>query len=178
MNSYSSPSLSFPIISLYPSPEGILLTRIPHRIILTSSAARVSLAAFCTFFPAFEAAALASAAAADAFLETASLAARAAALASRGEAEPAGAAATDPAGERAAAEEEAEAPAPAFGVSAGVDERDERGVNDFLSDSPSFLRLGAGAVGASDIFLVWFGRVGGEEREVVAEGEGKCLKCF
>lgn len=140
----------------------------------------MSLAAFCTFFPAFEAAALASAAAAEAFLETASLAARAAALASRGDADPAGAAAEAAPGERAAAEEEdAEAPAPALGVSAGVDEREERGVNDFFRDSPSFLRLGAGAAGASDI-LCGFWRGGGEEkwRKWWLKGNGKCLECF
>lgn len=127
-------------------------------IFLTSSAARVSWAAFCTFFPALVAAALASAAAAAAFFETASLAARAAALASRGEEEPAGAAAVEEV--RAEADDE-EAEAPALGVvaaerSAGVEARDERGVNDFLRDSPSFLeklRFSSARAAESDIFL-------------------------
>ena len=139
---------------------------------LTSSAARVSLAAFCTFFPALDAAALASAAAALAFFETASLAARAAALASRGEADPAGT-------EGASAEADDDAEAPALGVvaaerSAGVEARDERGVNDFLRDSPSFferVRFSSvrAAAAESAIFFFCFWRESGYG-EVVAEG--------
>lgn len=99
----------------------------------------MSLAAFCTFFPALEAAAFASAAAVAAFFDTASFAARAAVLASRGDDEPAGVTAAEA---RAGAEEGPGAPA--LGVvaaerSAGVDARDERGVKDFFRDSPSFL---------------------------------------
>lgn len=124
---------------------------------LTSSAARVSLAAFCTFFPALDAAALASAAAVLAFFETASLAARAAALASRGEADPAGT-------EGASAEADDDAEAPALGVvaaerSAGVEARDERGVNDFLRDSPSFferVRFSSVRAAAAESAILFF----------------------
>lgn len=137
------------------------------------------MAAFCTFLPALDAVALTSAAAAEAFFATASLAARAAALASRGDDEPAGAATAPP--DSADAEDEAEA----LGVlaaerSAGVDAREERGVNDFFSDSPSFLERvrfsSARAEAASDIFCGF--RKGRELRKVAEEREKSAWRCF
>ena len=86
----------------------------------------------------------------------------------------------DPAGtEGASAEADDDAEAPALGVvaaerSAGVEARDERGVNDFLRDSPSFferVRFSSvrAAAAESAIFFFCFWRESGYG-EVVAEG--------